>query len=114
MGRRENELCPTCQEVDFIEHFFVRCKDVQPLWQEVDKIINSWIGKKILLDEPSILLGPSDPEIEKDHKKNINHLILIAKMCISKFKYGKGYNIIQILHKECALRGVDVNSLNKC
>jgi len=112
MGLKNNDLCNYCLERDLIEHFFVHCNAVKPLWSEVGKIIKSWIGKDILLNESTILLGMrhTDDKVMKSYKDKINQLILIGKMCISKFKYGKRHDIICILHHECRLRKIETRA----
>ena len=34
----------------------------------------------------------------------INHVILIAKMCISKYRYGKYYDLFFLFERELSLR----------
>ena len=106
MGKRETNLCETCKEIDYIEHFFVNCNEVQALWKEVNNIINCWLGIRFPLDEKTILLGLNNSALNKTQEKNINHLLLTAKMCVSKYKYGKRFNLCYTFHKECALRGI--------
>ena len=48
-------------------------------------------------DEKVTLSGVSKPETEDaEIRKTINHIILIAKLAISKYKYGKYKNLEMI------------------
>ena len=106
MGITESRNCNSCEEVDYIEHFFVNCKEVEPLWKEVTKTVNSLTGKCINISTEIALFGYFESKLSKKLKDNINHIILIAKMCISKFKYGKGYDLLTMFDKECKLRNI--------
>ena len=43
-------------------------------------------------------------EHSKKDIRFINHMILITKMVISKFRYGKSYDIVCVFEFECCLR----------
>ena len=104
---RETELCPYCHIPDHIEHFFIQCSKVRELWKEVNNIINVITEKKLNLTDQIILTGAktSDfPDIQAKEINKINAVILIAKMCIGKYKYGKGYNLLATFENESSLR----------
>ena len=100
-----SDNCNFCQNKDFIEHFFVHCSKVVILWQEITKDIFSFSGVTISLNEENILLGiPDMPGISKVTLDKINLIIAIGKLTISKFKYGKPRNILEIYENERRLR----------
>ena len=45
-------------------------------------------------------------EFSKIQVKYINHLILVAKLCMSKYKYGKQVEVSCLFEKECLNRKV--------
>ena len=103
MGLREEQRCTYCREVDYLEHFFCTCPVVQPLWAYVENHMCR-IGCEIDLDEVQKLfgirrLGP------KRITNQLNHYVLIAKMCISKYKYGDHHDLISLFKYEMQLRG---------
>ena len=97
--------CKHCQNRDFIEHFFVHCKKVSKLWTEISKDICAYTGEKVTLDEEKILLGiPQIYGINKVSMDKINLAIAVGKLTISKFKYGKPRNLLEIYENESRLR----------
>ena len=105
MKKIDTMNCLSCAEIDFIEHFFCECKIVKPLWQEVEDLAKIKYGKIIKLQNTDILFGK---DVESPKKFTyLNSLILIAKMCISKFKYGQHPNILYLFTRECKLRKIN-------
>lgn len=104
MGLRENNLCPDCKEIDYIEHFFWSCKKVQIVWELCKNIIFKELGISINFTLRDILFGYSTSEYRKHAIQFINHMILISKLVISKFKYGTPYDARFIFEKETSLR----------
>ena len=65
------------------------------------------VGKRVSLDAKTILLGIiSDTTLNTKTRNIINHVILIAKMTISKVKYGKYLNPVILFHSECRKRNI--------
>ena len=71
------------------------------------------MGKYILINydwcleinEKVALLGVSKAEIEDaEIRKKVNHIILIAKRAVSKYKYGKWKNLALIFEMELKMR----------
>jgi hypothetical protein len=104
MGKAESNKCTVCNEVDYLEHFFGRCKQNNDIWIEVQDIIYEKTGKKVELTITDILFGVNKNNTKEN--KLINKLIIICKMCISKFKYGKYPNIKLLLKKEINIRNI--------
>ena len=48
----------------------------------------------------------------EEQKKYINRLIIIGKLCISKFKYGKHPNLLFLFKKELNIRNWSKLNLN--
>ena len=104
MKIRNNIMCEHCLVEDYVEHFFWHCQQTKPLWRNVENTILRKTGVQIKLTQEIVLLGYKPHKQKEDNNKLINHIILIAKMTISKFKYGQKININFIFESELALR----------
>ena len=108
MGKASDNKCTYCSlEVDFYEHFFYHCIKIKKIWESVENKFYIKFGKNISISETEALLGIIERNsISKLQLKYINHLILISKMCISKYRYGKQVEITCLFEKECLIRKV--------
>ena len=105
MGLSENANCKYCpNERDYIEHFFCNCQNVLELWRHVEDLVNGTLGYTITFSEQQKLFGIADEAFLFAHK--VNNMILIAKMCISKFKYGDHTDIVALFKYEMQLRKI--------
>ena len=59
--------------------------------------------KLIKLKLKNVLFGYNERENGSD-VLTINHVILIAKMCISKYRYGKDFDLFFLFERELSLR----------
>ena len=89
MGIKDTERCDYCGEIDVIEHMFVHCNRLKGFWSMVFNNIFSRTNLRIESTDQNILFGISktDPPTKSTNLNIINHIILIAKMCISKTKF---------------------------
>ncbi len=108
MKIENSEKCNFCQAVDLIEHFLAECPYISTLWKKVESIISVRLQKKIELNTSQRMLGYCVQTFEKH--KWINRLIIVAKLCISKYKYGGKFhpNVCVLFEKECYLRHIDL------
>jgi len=107
MGIANSNKCTYCQqEIDFIEHFFFECKEIRKLWTHIESLFQTKLGKRIIIKKEDALLGKKRDILNTDMFSYLNHLILIGKMCISKFRYGTPADIIIMLEKEMSLREI--------
>ena len=104
MGLRNSNLCTDCNEVDYIEHFFFKCPKIKKVWESCEAHIVKTTNKTVKLTETDVLFGYDVDNAKKSHILIINHLIIIAKMCIGKFRYGKSYDIQCIFENEVQIR----------
>ena len=59
------------------------------------------------LSDENILFGiVNNPDLTHEENLYLNRLILIAKMCISKYRYGIPINLCIMLERELMLRGL--------
>ena len=100
-----SQNCPSCGEIDFVEHFFYSCVQVKPLWIEIERDINVTLGVVFKIKEVDVITGAHNyKEISSIMLKKINFYIAIGRMVISKFRYGKARNIFEIYETDCHLR----------
>ena len=84
---KENNKCSCCSDtVDVIEHFFVECPVVRHFQNFIEGITLRECGINVKLHLTDIMFGVQRSNIKENIIKKINHIILIAKMCISTFK----------------------------
>jgi len=96
--------CETCHVEDYLEHFFFYCKRVRQLWEEIQRLIYIETGKNITLTVTDCLFGFYSGSPRENQL--INKLIIIGKLCVSKYKYGKHPNIELLLRHELKIRNV--------
>ena len=78
---------------------------MKPLWNYIERKIQLEFGCYVQLDSKSVLLGIIDKKnIRKASLSHINYLILLGKMCISKYRYGAPISIIDMFEMELLLR----------
>ena len=107
MGIKDSQNCDHCGIVDYIEHMFVHCQLLKGYWEYVFRIIQAYTETNYQCTETNILLGITTKENTYSQEKRngiANHILLIAKMCISKFRYGKYRNIQLIFDLELEAR----------
>ena len=104
IGKVENNLCERCNELDDIAHFFIKCKSIKEIWDKVNEIISKMLSRNIQISVREILFGCNKGN--KEINRRINEIISIAKMCVSKYKYGQKINIIVLLQQELRLRHI--------
>ena len=102
-----SNLCRYCNNVDFIEHFFFHCQAINQLWNEIKNDIRICFNVNIRMSEQIVLFGVLTIEgASRSDVSLINQLLAIGRMSISKFKYGRSRNLIEIYESDCALRKV--------
>ena len=105
MGLRASELCDHCGLKDVIEHMFIHCEVLNGFWDKVFKTIFLFTNVHFDRSDFSILFGFAYNSNIRKNKTNIaNHILLIAKLCVSKMRYGESKNINVIFESELSLR----------
>ena len=90
MKIKNTDMCEFCNTHDFIEHFFFHCKRLENFWKEIEQYIVLMTGKKITINERNALfeiLATEHHNLRDRTINDINVIVLVAKMCISKAKY---------------------------
>ena len=89
MNLRNSDLCEQCRVRDTLEHFFFHCALLDKLWREVDNLISSIVGHRIELTWVKALFGVLTlRDVTKNNICKIHFIILLAKLAVSKSKYG--------------------------
>ena len=104
MGKAIDSNCCFCKVRDFIEHLVCSCQIVRPLWELVETKLSELFGSNVRLPLTEKLLGIPLTGLDKDERVQINKTILIAIMCISKFKYGDYSDLCNLFEYEISLR----------
>ena len=109
MKIRRSELCEHCGLTDTLEHFFFQCSLLEKLWRNVHTIINVFLGRRIVLTWDMALLGiVTLNNVSTNKIQRINMIILLAKLSISKSKYGSGIDPALILETEIDKRTLQI------
>ena len=92
----ETDKCLLCDMQDSIEHYFVTCKSVLPLWCVVFADVAKILTQSFDLSDKYILLGVTennDNAFTTDQLHRVNNLILLAKFCIHVAKVSQDVNV---------------------
>ena len=107
LGLKSTEMCEHCGVKDYVEHMFIHCSLLQNFWSHVFHTIYLKTAARFSMSDCNILLGFSDqgPGVTETQINDANHILLIAKMCVSKMRYyGKSRNIRIIFELELEQR----------
>ena len=101
MNIKQTDLCELCSQnaLDTLEHFFYDCLEVDKLWKYIAKELHV----KITVDNALFGMSKLNFDTEEEYRK-INKLLLIAKKCISMYKYGTHNNLIALFEAEKSWR----------
>ena len=84
----------------------LNAKKIKHLWQEIEFKLKTNCSARIKFKVSDIMLGFHDSELTQQQEKFVNNVILVGKLAVSKFKYGKMVDIIFIFEKEMRLRSL--------
>jgi hypothetical protein len=104
MGARPTRNCDQCNEVDYIEHAFFFCPKIQTFWLNVKQFIFKEHNVRLDLNISTALFGVVSINHTSDKLNVVNHILLIAKMCISKYKFGDCKNLDLLFEMETRYR----------
>ena len=79
-----NDKCSYCpNQTDYIEHFFFECPSVKSLWKKVEGDILRITECNVRLSAIDVMFGIQNKDMKARKIKSIDHILLIAKMCVS-------------------------------
>ena len=102
ISKIDDNLCTFCKEIDTYEHFFYNCKKINCIWKEVLSHIKVKFGFSGNFEVKDVLIMYVNNN--RNIENYVNIIINIAKLCISKFKYGHYPNILSLFEFELRLR----------
>ena len=109
MKIRTSDKCLYCHNLspDSLEHFFVDCDVVKPIWAEIRALILTHLGVLIPLTAETILTGVCAlSQSSQTDISLINKVLAIGRLTISKYKFDSNVNSLDLLHKELNIRDV--------
>lgn len=99
MGLKPTNKCEQCDVIDYVEHMFIHCEAITGYWDHIMKHIYFQTGVSLSKTNSNILFGIT-PELlgpNKIHTNKINHILLVAKMSISKHRYRSGKQNVKLI-----------------
>ena len=116
MGIKNQDTCSFCNEQDTLPHFFYGCSSLFTFWQHIENLISIILHERIEIDTKIALFGITKYDIEASTAslKEVNLLIILAKLCISKNRYINNPKTLHfILEHELLLREKSFTILNE-
>ena len=87
MKVRDDQMCSCCNNVvDYIKHFFLDCSTIQVVWDYIKQYTLITFDIQTHLTVVDFFLGIKQHIYGKVKAKGINHILLLAKMCLSMYK----------------------------
>ena len=106
MRIKTTDLCEHCGMIDYIEHMFIYCSLLDNYWNDVFRLIHIKTSTLFPITETNILFGINSKDTTANTKQLqiANHIILIAKMCVGKIRYGKSQHLKTTFEMEISQR----------
>ena len=108
MTVKESDKCTFYSgTINYIEHFFCECQIVVNFWKSIPQKLYRETGLRVELSVQTILFGLQNSTFARFKVYYINHIILVAKMCISIFKKTETVKRLYIIfEKEIQVRNI--------
>ena len=103
----KSENCEFCNIPDYLEHYFIDCRQLNGFWSNVFRLINSYTDYSFQNNNINVLFGIHQTDknsISRNDLKIANSIILIGKMCISKMRFGPVKDIRMVFYMEWGIR----------
>ena len=105
MGKEESDICNKCNVIDHVDHFFFySCEKTSTIWDKVNFVISHKLNKNTSMTVTDVLFGVHDKNVSNKDNIFINHVIAIAKLCITKYRYGNHPNLLFLFDHEFNIR----------
>ena len=113
MKIKDSNKCDFCEEIATIEHMFFSCRDLKIFWNFIKSKMDAIFSQRKTINLKDALFD-FHFETNTSHKVNeANHLLLLAKSCISKKQVGtRSQSPVLFLEYEINLRKKHFPSLN--
>ena len=109
MGLKNTQECMHCSDnaIDTLEHFFYSCSKIKHLWSEVTNSILSHLDVHVRMSEKIVLFGAQGlNNVSPLILNQINRVIAVAKLSISKVKFSSVKPVLQIFEEETHIRDI--------
>lgn len=106
MKIKPSSQCDECQELEFLDHMFYSCPKLKPFWELIEHKLTQIIGHTMKINVVQALFGllKHDTNATRSKINEANHLILVAKLCITKNRLIKPGALFYIFESEVLLR----------
>ena len=106
MKLKPSSACDECNELEFIEHMLHTCVTLRTFWETIEHKLTIIIGQNIKISTAQALFGIAKNDIDTSMTKinEANHLLLIAKWCITKHRLTKPSDLSSLFEHELLLR----------
>ena len=110
MKKKSQETCDFCDKKDTLIHFFYDCHVAKKIWIEAETVIYNLLDVRIHLTNKIVMTGlfTEDHSLCNNQIHTINHICLIGKHAISKFKQGKNGVAKIIFERELQNRRINL------
>lgn len=106
MKIKSSPLCDLCAEIDHIVHMFYSCPHLKPFWILIESYLDKIVKEKVCIKPEYALLGILKDDIGCSRKSldEANHLLLISRLSIIKYRCASFKNLDFIFRFELGLR----------
>ena len=106
MKIKSSPLCDLCAEIDHIVHMFYSCPNLKPFWILIESYLEKIVKEKVCIKPEYALLGILKDDIGCSRKSldEANHLLLISRLSIIKYRCASFKNLDFIFRFELGLR----------
>ena len=104
MGKEVSNICNKCNVIDHVDHFCLLLWKICTIWDKVNFVISRKLNKNTSLTVTDVLFSVHDKNVSNKNNTFINHVIAIAKLCISKYRYGNHPNLLFLFDHELNIR----------
>ena len=96
-----------CNQTDYPDFFdFFSCKKISTIWEYVEEKVYRTFEIKLKSTVNDVLFGYKGHSQHSTMTRFVNHLILVAKMCVGIFKYSTPLEIKFVFDCELNVRSI--------
>ena len=107
MGIKDSNQCNVCPYLDTLMHFFFECDALRYYWNYIEVCLSRVLDRNIKINNIIALFGLTcdDVTVKQSVLYEAKAILILAKVCISKYKYTNLPNSLTFLFdSECSLR----------
>ena len=106
MKIKDNNLCDHCKEIESLEHLFFKCIALSDFWKYISELVSFTLESNFTINVVNALFGITTEDTQAAHRLicKANHIMMIAKMSISKYRFSNNKNLRLIFEHEKLMR----------